>query len=233
MDEDLDALVRRVDPDRWLSSRFVADPAARADLVTLYALDHELARIPSVVTNPLMGEIRLAWWREGLEEIAGGRPPRPHAVLQAVANSALPPTALAALAEARLGDLDGAKAGEAALAHADATEGLLMALAARRLSSNATADHVKQAARAVALAKTDGPAALTALRAARAELAGLPIAAFPAVAHATLAGRYAHNKNPGDFEKRGRILLAVLTGRISQGTCTAFGTCPPIEQPRV
>jgi len=47
MDEDLDALIRRVDPDRWLSSRFVGDPAARADLVALYALDHELARSPT------------------------------------------------------------------------------------------------------------------------------------------------------------------------------------------
>lgn len=214
MAEDLDALVRRVAPDRWLSSRFVAEAAARADLITLYALDHELTRIPLVVTNPLMGEIRLTWWREGLEEIAQGRSPRPHAVLRAVADSALPPTALAALAEARLGDLDGAKTGEAALAHADATEGLLMALAARRLSDKAMADQVKQAARAVALAKTDGPAALTALKAARAELAGLPVAAFPAVAHATLAGRYARNKNPGELEKRARILLAVLTGRV-------------------
>jgi phytoene synthase len=214
MAEDLDALVRRVDPDRWLSSRFVADAAARADLITLYALDHELTRIPLVVTNPLMGEIRLTWWREGLEEIAQGRPPRPHAVLQAVADSALPPTALAALAEARLGDLDGEKTGEAALVHADATEGLLMALAARRLSDKATADQVKQAARAVALARTDSPAALTALKAARAELAGLPVAAFPAVAHAVLAGCYARNSKPGEFEKRVRILLAVLTGRI-------------------
>lgn len=215
MDEDLDALVRRVDPDRWLSSRFVADAAARADLITLYALDHELTRIPLVVSNPLMGEIRLTWWREGLEEIAEGRPPRAHAVLLAVADSALPPTALAALAEARLGDLDGERTGEAALAHVDATEGLLMALAARRLSGKATADQVKQAARAVALAKVDGPATLTALGAARAELVGLPVVAFPAVAHATLAGRYARNKNPGELEKRARILLAVLTGRIS------------------
>ncbi|MBI5941690.1 MAG: squalene/phytoene synthase family protein [Caulobacterales bacterium] len=214
MAEDLDALVRRVDPDRWLSSRFVADAAARADLITLYALDHELTRIPLIVSNPLMGEIRLTWWREGLEEIAEGKPVRSHPVLRAVAGGALPPTALAALAEARLGDLDGPKTGEAALAHADATECLLMALAARRLSDKATADQVKQAARAVALARTDGPLALSALKAARAELKGLPVAAFPAVAHATLAGRYARNKNPGELEKRARILWAVLTGRV-------------------
>lgn len=214
MTDDLDALVRRVDPDRWLSSRFVADQAARADLIALYALDHELTRIPQIVSNPLMGEIRLTWWREGLEEIAEGKTVRAHPVLRAIADGALPAPALAALAEARLGDLDGEKTGEAALAHADATEGLLMALAARRLSLDATANQVRQAARAVVLAKTDGPAALIALKAARAELAGLPVAAFPAVAHATLAGRYARNKNPGELEKRARILLAVLTGRI-------------------
>lgn len=214
MAEDLDALVRRVDPDRWLSSRFVADAAARADLITLYALDHELVRIPQIVRDPLMGEIRMTWWREGLEEIADGKSPRSHAVLQAVAASALPPTALAALAEARLGDLDGLKTGEAALAHADATDGLLMALAARRLSAKATADQVKQAARAVALARTDGAAALAALGASRAELAGLPVAAFPAVAHATLARPYARGATPGELEKRLRILMAVLTGRL-------------------
>ena len=214
MAEDLDALVRRVDPDRWLSSRFVADAAARAELIALYALDHELTRIPQIVSDPLMGEIRMTWWREGLEEIAEGKPPRSHPVLQAIAAGNLPAPALAALAEARLGDLDGPKTGEAALAHADATEGLLMALAARRLSPQATADQVKQAARATALAKTDPPAALTALSGARAGLAGLPVAAFPAVAHAALAGRYARGGAPGDLEKRCRLFLAVLLGRV-------------------
>lgn len=215
MDDDLDSLVQRVAPDRWLSSRFVADPAARTDLIALYALDHELTRIPQIVSDPLMGEIRMTWWREGLEEIAQGRPPRSHPVLKAIAVGDLPPTALAALAEARLGDLDGAKVGQAALKHADATEGLLMALAARRLSPEATADQVRQAARAVALAPTDAEAALIALKAARAELARLPIAAFPAVAHASLVRRYAGGGSPGDLEKRCRLFFAVLTGRIA------------------
>ena len=214
MDDDLDSLVQRVDPDRWLSSRFVADPAARADLIALYALDHELTRIPQIVSDPLMGEIRMTWWREGLEEIAEGKAPRSHPVLKAIAAGVLPATALAALAEARLGDLDGPKAGAAALAHADATEGLLMALAARRLSPQATSDQVTQAARAVALAKSDATAALAALKASRAELTALPVAAFPAVAHAALAGPYARGRAPGALEKRLRLFLAVLRGRI-------------------
>ena len=36
-DGDLDALVRRVDPDRWLASRFIPDPEARADVVVASA----------------------------------------------------------------------------------------------------------------------------------------------------------------------------------------------------
>lgn len=215
MAEDIDTTVREQSPDRWLSSRFVADEAARADLLALYALDHELTRIPAKVTDPLMGEIRMTWWIEGLEELAAGKPPRPHAVLQAIAAGVLPAQALAALAEARLGDLDPPKTGEALLRHVDATEGLVMALAARRLSNDARAEHVTEAARAYGLAPTDPAAALTALKASRAELKGLPIEAFPAVAHAALAGRYARNKNPGPLEKRTRVLLAVLTGRIS------------------
>nr|QQZ51740.1 squalene/phytoene synthase family protein [Phenylobacterium glaciei] len=69
---DLDALVGRVDPDRWLSSRFISDAQARADVIALYAFDHELARAPRVASNPLMGEIRLTWWNEVLDEVFEG-----------------------------------------------------------------------------------------------------------------------------------------------------------------
>jgi len=147
--------------------------------------------------------------------IPAGGPPRRHPVVRAWAAGARRARALAALAEARLGDLDGPRSGEQALIHADATGGLVMALAARRLSNAATADQVKQAARAFALACSDGPAALTALSASAAELARLPVAAFPAVAHAALAGRYARGAAPGELEKRLRLFFAVLRGRIS------------------
>jgi len=38
--DDIDALVRRVDPDRWLASRFIADAQARADVIALYAFNY-------------------------------------------------------------------------------------------------------------------------------------------------------------------------------------------------
>src|SRR3954470_7794356 len=83
--EDLDGLIRRVDPDRWLSSRFIGEPGARADVIALYAFDHELARAPKVASNALLGEMRLTWWREALEEIFENRPVRQHPAAQALA----------------------------------------------------------------------------------------------------------------------------------------------------
>jgi phytoene/squalene synthetase len=72
--ETLDDLVRRVDPDRWLAARFIGDAAARADVIALYGLNYELARVAGGVSNALMGEIRLTWWREAMEEVAAGKP---------------------------------------------------------------------------------------------------------------------------------------------------------------
>ena len=84
---DLDALVRRVDPDRWLSSRFIGALDARADVIAVYAFDHELARAPKVASNALLGEMRLTWWREALAEIFEGRPVRHHPAAQALAQA--------------------------------------------------------------------------------------------------------------------------------------------------
>ena len=74
----LDELIGRVDPDRWLASRFIADREARADVVALYAYDYELGRAAAVASNALIAEIRLTWWRETLEQIFAGGPVRRH-----------------------------------------------------------------------------------------------------------------------------------------------------------
>ena len=80
-------MVRRADPDRWLSSRFIADPAARRDVVAIYAFDHELQRAVSVASTPLIAEIRLAWWRETLDEAFAGAVVRRHPVAEALTHA--------------------------------------------------------------------------------------------------------------------------------------------------
>jgi 15-cis-phytoene synthase len=57
------ALVRRHDPDRFLTALF-APPEKRDALLTLYAFNHELARAREAVSEPPLALIRLQWWRE-------------------------------------------------------------------------------------------------------------------------------------------------------------------------
>ena len=233
--ETLDDLVRRVDPDRWLATRFIADPRARADVIALYGLNYELARVAGGVSNALMGEIRLTWWREAMEEIAVGKPPRKHPNVEALAASGFDPSALAVLTDARFVDLDeGPLKDEAAvLAYIDGTAGALAVLAARRLDSRADPHAVKGAARAWGLAgllrlKQAGRSRLpedwtqeqvkqrvqTQLRAARGEVKRLPVAAFPAVAPAALARAYVSGREIGELEKKARLTFSVATGRL-------------------
>jgi 15-cis-phytoene synthase len=66
MNEAIAALVRRHDPDRFLTALF-APPEQRDALLTLYAFDHELARAREVTSEPHLALIRLQWWREVVE----------------------------------------------------------------------------------------------------------------------------------------------------------------------
>jgi 15-cis-phytoene synthase len=66
MNQAIAALVRRYDPDRFLTALFA--PAEKRDaLLTLYAFNHELARAREVVSEPMLALIRLQWWRETVE----------------------------------------------------------------------------------------------------------------------------------------------------------------------
>lgn len=76
---------RRHDPDRYLCA-LLAPADAREHLLALVLFNHEVARIPEVVTQPMAGMIRLQWWREALEELGDGRPPRQHPVVEALAS---------------------------------------------------------------------------------------------------------------------------------------------------
>jgi NADH dehydrogenase [ubiquinone] 1 alpha subcomplex assembly factor 6 len=76
------AEVREHDPDRYLATLF-APADVREALFTLYAFDHEIARVRRVVSEPMAALVRLQWWREALDAIAADRPPT-HPVVEAV-----------------------------------------------------------------------------------------------------------------------------------------------------
>jgi phytoene synthase len=104
--DDLHSLVRRVDEDRWLASRF-APADARARLIALYAVNYEIARTAEVVREAALGDIRLEWWRSALMEMETGAPARDHPALRALAGAyPAAATRLSAVAEARRADFD-------------------------------------------------------------------------------------------------------------------------------
>lgn len=77
-------LVKTRDEDRWLAAQYASEDDCRR-LIALYAFQCELRRIPSAVSEPALGEIRLQWWREAFDEIRGGKPARAHPVVEELA----------------------------------------------------------------------------------------------------------------------------------------------------
>lgn len=133
----LAALVRSADPDRYFSALF-APAASRPLLFALYAFNAEVARVAETVREPMLGAIRLEWWRETAEGANKGIP-RNHDVARGLA-------ALFAETPIALGDLEALIAVRAFNSSADqfadfatlesylaSTSGAVMAMAARIL----------------------------------------------------------------------------------------------------
>ena len=131
--------IRRTDEDRYYAALF-APADRRTHLFTLYALNSELARIAETVHEPMMGAIRLQWWRETVEAAREGKP-RDHdlarALTQMFAAQDLPFDLFDQMIEAR--EMDAAEIEFANLQaledYADQTGGNLMRLAARLLGN--------------------------------------------------------------------------------------------------
>jgi phytoene/squalene synthetase len=139
-----EALVRKFDYDRYLSALF-APEAVRPDLFALYALNVEIARIAELVRNPVAGQIRLQWWRDGVEEIFSGGVARNEilkAVTQAITRHELPKPLFHMMIDSREQDLEACPFQDFTnmKSYADATSGALMRLAARVIGAGTTLD---------------------------------------------------------------------------------------------
>jgi len=101
---DFSALIREVDPDRFLAGLFV--PAAkRPAYFVLCAFNHEIARAREVASIGMLALIRLQWWREVVEGVV-----RRHEVAeplgQALAEGVLERDSLLAMIDAREAEAD-------------------------------------------------------------------------------------------------------------------------------
>jgi NADH dehydrogenase [ubiquinone] 1 alpha subcomplex assembly factor 6 len=72
-------LVRQHDHDRYQTALF-GQSVRREALLALYAFNYEIARVRETVTQPMLGHIRLQWWREVLDAAYAGAPARQHPV---------------------------------------------------------------------------------------------------------------------------------------------------------
>ncbi len=107
---DFDSLLAANDPERRMAALF-APAELRARLYALYAFYHEIAQIPDKVSEPVIGEMRLAWAREATTDLFADPPKvRRHDVYEALSELREAPggpdeAALIGLVEARNADL--------------------------------------------------------------------------------------------------------------------------------
>jgi NADH dehydrogenase [ubiquinone] 1 alpha subcomplex assembly factor 6 len=141
----LAGLVRRHDRDRYQTALFA--PVERRDaLLALYAFNYEIARVREIVTESMLGQIRLQWWREVLDAAYSGTPPRSHPVVVpltvAIREHGLSRGHFDRLVDAREQDLaDEPPANLAALQnYAEASSAPLIALALEALGTRAAGD---------------------------------------------------------------------------------------------
>lgn len=140
------AMVEIHDPDRFAAT-MAAPEAARAQLWPLYAFNLEVARAAWASAEPMVAQMRLQWWRDGLAEVEGGRV-RGHQVLTPLAvvirDRGLPVGLFDDIVVARHWDLGRAGFDDPAAfgRHIQATAGNLMWLAALALGAAAGAEPV-------------------------------------------------------------------------------------------
>lgn len=101
-------LVRTGDPDRFFGSRFYPQ-ARRGAVLALYGFDLEIGKTAQMVSEPMLGHIRLQWWRETVDEIYAGTVKR-HEVVEplaaAIAAHNLPAELFIAAIDGRRLDVD-------------------------------------------------------------------------------------------------------------------------------
>jgi len=233
------AAVRKHDPDSYFSALF-APADKRPLLFALYAFNHELAHVGESVREPMIGEIRLAWWREALDGARSGTP-RNHDVVRAMADTLkaadLPDDLFGAMIDARQFDLMSGTFGDFGKRddYLDATSCNVMRLAARILGAGDRHDSLaKEAGLAYGIAgllrnqarhparrilePEDEPQAVRDAQAhlARARTLPKPRKALAAFLPAALVPLYLHNpaKDVPVHRRQLRLLGASMRGRI-------------------
>jgi NADH dehydrogenase [ubiquinone] 1 alpha subcomplex assembly factor 6 len=134
------SIVRTHDRDRFQTVLF-APGQVREALFAIYAFNYEIARVRETVREPMLGQIRLQWWREAIDAAYGEAQPRRHEVVEplttAIRSRGLSRGYFDRLIDARERDLDDAPPATltALEDYADGTSKPLIRLALETLGS--------------------------------------------------------------------------------------------------
>jgi phytoene synthase len=204
-------LVRLNDKDRFLASLF-APAERRVFLFALYAFDIELARVRSLVHEPLAGNIRLQWWHEAM---AGLRPDEAeaHPVLTALMYAVDVAGAgdrklLTGAVEARQTELFGDPSPEAA------TSIIRMAIRLLGADSETLAAVTEDAGRAMTAVREprDEMQARAAYEAFRRKYPTVPPRARPAFLHLATVPLWLAQAAPAQWRRQMALMRAVWLG---------------------
>lgn len=134
--------VRAGDHDRFLTALF-APADCREHLFGLFAFNLELARIAESVREPMLGAIRLQWWREAIEDARHGTVRR-NPTVEAIATiiDRMPPALVERMIDARTLDFSEAPPAsfDKLVEYAAETGGVVTELAARILAPEQDTD---------------------------------------------------------------------------------------------
>jgi phytoene synthase len=205
--------LKSVDPDRLRACVF-ADKDGRERLQLLYAFHYELAKVPELVSEPMVGQIRYQWWRDAIAEIYEGKSVRKHEVATLLADMLLdydvPRFWIDRLIDGRERDLDPRPFAniDEAKDYCRQTSGVLMQIAVKLLGTEPSEAVllVGEAWGMTGLARAYGhyqkgmlsalgfkdlcQAAKESHKSAARDLRALPSSIFPAIAYAALVPRF-------------------------------------------
>lgn len=219
---EFDARLRRTDEDRWLASRY-APPLDRERLAAIYLLNQELQRTLHT-KEPMLGKIRLQWWRETMEQVAGNGPVRRHDLAEELTRVLAGRPDLHTTASAlidRYDDIlddhlhaDGHQPGGDHEARHLAVEGALMKLAGLALHAAATPQQLATLAalgEARIALSADLPDGAGRWASAQRAVRKIPGILWPAILHLAIADL--PSPPASDFTRRWRLLKTAFTHR--------------------
>lgn len=215
-----------IDPDRYRAA-MLGDKTAKDRLVLIYGFHSELAKIPELVSETMIGEIRYQWWRDAVDEIYSGKTVRKHEITTPLAalihETNLPRFWIDRLIDGRARDLDSApfKTIEAAADYARMTSGTLAQISCFILDKDFDSDAALLAGQAWGLtglarayryyhsgmlSQLDYAALLKAARDAHSEakaaLGTIPADVIPALAYMSTIPTFLKKLSRGNFDPK-------------------------------